>query len=422
MSNILFLDAYFNPEITADTHLENDLIEALIKDGHTIFVSCPTPTRGVSKATIKEYKSKKKEIKNNGRLVINRFWAPRECKNPVLRAFRYIYCTFVQFKKCTRLKNIDIIYCVSTPPTQGMLSAFIKEKLCKKTKREIANIYYLEDIFPDTLVASGLSKNGSLIWKIGRIIENYTYKHASKIITVSDACMKNIVDKGAEENKVSIITNWIDLSSVKYISRSENTLFDKYHLDRKKFYVVYAGNLGFAQNVDLILNAAKCFLSKDNNIVFVLFGSGGEETRIKSRINMEKIENTLILPLQPSEKVKEVYSLGDVDIVTCKKGFGLSAMPSKTWSIMSTERPVIASFDKESDLCQLISETNSGICSEADDAEELVNAIIRVFRMNEDERVQMGKNGRTYVMKYRDKTACLLAFRSVFNELLQEGK
>ena len=122
--------------------------------------------------------------------------------------------------------------------------------------------------------------------------------------------------------------------------------------------------------------------------------------------------------MQPPSRVSEVYSLGDVDIVTCKKGFGISALPSKTWSIMATERPVIASFDKDGDLCRLLKEYTCGLCADADNLDELVLAISKVHSMEEAERIIMGKNGREYVMNHRDMTVCVTAFERIIKQSL----
>ena len=86
---ILFLDAYHEPETIAYTHLEKDLIEGLIGDGHRIHIICPTPTRGISDEDREQYKRIKSESKYEGAVIIERFLAPQEGKNPLVRAFRY---------------------------------------------------------------------------------------------------------------------------------------------------------------------------------------------------------------------------------------------------------------------------------------------------------------------------------------------
>ena len=130
--NILFLDAYYEPEKIAYTHLERDLIEGLISDGHKIKIICPTPTRGIDKETREKYKNKIFEEKYNGSVEVNRFKAPQEGKNPIVRAFRYFWCNFRTYQIALKSKNVDVVFSNSTPPTQGAISGIVARKLSKK--------------------------------------------------------------------------------------------------------------------------------------------------------------------------------------------------------------------------------------------------------------------------------------------------
>ena len=128
----------------------------------------------------------------------------------------------------------------------------------------------------------------------------------------------------------------------------------------------------------------------------MIIGSGGSEAEIKSRISKEGLHNVKMFPLQPAEMVSFVYSLGDLCIVSCKAGFGGSAMPSKTWSILSTGRPVLANFD-EGELKQLLEANNCGIFTKAGDADGMANAIVEACEHN-DHCDEMGWNGRRFVL------------------------
>lgn len=75
-------------------------------------------------------------------------------------------------------------------------------------------VYNLQDIFPDSLVGTGLAKKGGLLWKIGRVIEDFTYKHADKIIVISEDFKKNIMAKGVPEDKIVVVYNWVDQNAV----------------------------------------------------------------------------------------------------------------------------------------------------------------------------------------------------------------
>lgn len=242
--NLLFLDSYFEPETIAYTHLEKDLIEGLVKGNNRIQIICPTPTRGVSEQIREEYKERKNEKLYEGKVKVKRFWAPQEGKNPIVRAFRYFWCNIRSYQIAMRAKNVDIVFSNSTPPTQGMLSAMASKKLSKKYKKKVSFIYNLQDIFPDSLVNTGMTKKGGFLWKVGRKIENYTYKNADRIIVISEGFKRNIMDKGVPGDKIEVISNWIDLESVHPVSRDENKLVKEFGINPNKFLVVYAGNFG----------------------------------------------------------------------------------------------------------------------------------------------------------------------------------
>lgn len=112
------------------------------------------------------------------------------------------------------------------------------------------------------------------------------------------------------------------------------------------------------------------------------------------------------MELLPADRISEVYSLGDVALITCKPGTGNAGMPSKTWSIMACNTPVIASFDTDSDLADVIRDSGAGKCVEPGDVQKLVDAI--------KERYQRWKSGdntkmslREYVKEHASKEICV---------------
>ncbi|MSS44400.1 glycosyltransferase family 4 protein [Anaerosalibacter bizertensis] len=406
---ILKLSPYYEPEQIASSHFTRDLEEAYINAGFEIEIYTPTPTRGVSKAIREKYKKIKYEEKYDGKIKVHRFAMFAEGKNPILRAIRYILCNIAQYFKGIRSKNIDIIITGSTPPTQGMLVALIKRKL------NVPVIYNLQDIFPDSLVNTGLTKKGSFLWKIGHVIEKYTYENADKIVVISEDFKKNIMDKGVPEEKIEVIYNWVDENEVVPINKNDNILFEKCNLNREQFYVVYAGNLGYAQNIGVILKAAERLIEY-SDIKFVIFGGGQLEDYYKDMARNMKLENVVFFPLQPYSLVSNVYSLGDVSIVSCKEGFGKSAMPSKTWSIMSAATAVVANFDVDTDLHRIIENNKVGLFTKAGDYEGLKNAILELYRDRELCTI-MGRNGREFILNNLTRGVGTQRYLNVIKEL-----
>ena len=410
---VLELPAYFYPESMSSSHLDDNLREAIIGAGMEIAIYCPTPTRGVTKEVRTEYKKKKIEKMYGGKATVHRFSLYGEGNNPLLRALRYTLSCVMQFNRALFAKDArqsDVMFITSTPPIKGAMAGLAKKFIRKPI------VYELQDIFPDSLVGTGLAKKDGLLWKIGRRIENFTYRNADKIIVISQDFKRNIMAKGVPEEKIEVIYNWVDENAITPIENEDNELFEEFGIGREKFRVVYAGNLGNAQNIEIIVEAAKRL--KDNgNIEFVIFGTGGLEDEIKATKEKEQLDNLKILPLQPYERVAKVYGLGNMCIVACKPGLGGAAMPSKTWSIMSSGRAVLANFD-EGELKEILEggaalrpfdwpqrpqQTQAqgpqpcGVFTKAGDLEGFVAAIEELSQQPE-RCAEMGKNGRQFIL------------------------
>ena len=407
---ILFLPAYYYPEHAASSYLGDNLREAICKNDGEVILYAPVPCRGVSEKTRIKYSSSPHlhETLFNGKLIINRFPLRREGKNAISRFLRYVICWIKQYKRGWSAKGIDCIYLASTPPIQGLLGAFLKRK------KKVPFIYNLQDIFPDSLAGSGLAKKGGFLWKIGRMIENFTYRNADKIVVISEDFKKNIMAKGVPEEKIEVIYNWVDEKEVHPIAKEDNPLYEEFGMDRDKFTIVYAGNLGNAQNIGIVLDGAK----ELPKVQFAVFGSGGLENEIRKHIEEENLTNVHLNPLQPLEKVSQVYSLGDACIVSCKAGLGGSAMPSKTWTIMSCGRPVIANFD-EGDLKEIIERNNCGIFTHAGIVQEFVDAI--KFLQEKPERcAEMGANARQFILDNLTKEVGTKKYVDVIKSVLKQ--
>ena len=388
---ILLLPPYFKPEQMASSHLNDHRYCAFSQMGYKMLLYTPTPTRGVSDEMRAEYSARKHEVMYNGMMEVYRFSMFREGSNPIQRALRYVFCWCAQFWKGLRAKDIDLIYLASTPPIQGVLGG-----LLKKIKK-VPFVYNLQDIFPDSLAGTGLAKKGGLLWKIGRVIENFTYRNADKIIVISEDFKRNIMAKGVPEEKIVVVYNWVDEEAVKHVPREENKLFDMYGLDRKKFYITYSGNIGLTQNMDMLLEVAKELETEEPDIQFVLIGEGAYKKRVQEIIAEKNIGNVALLPFQPYEDISHVFSLGDAGLVISKPGVGENSVPSKTWSILSASRPVLANID-ENELKSIVAENQCGIFTKAGDKEAFKQAILDLYH-DREHCEQLGRNGREFILK-----------------------
>ncbi len=378
---ILIPFSYYYPEHCAGIYVVDDLMHVAAQHGIKSLLTVPTPTRNVEEGAT----WRRNEDLVGGMIQIHRFSMYQEGKNSFFRALRYLFCEIVQLHYML-WKSYDVAFIDSTPPIQGLKLPIVR------LFRNKPIIYNAQDLFPETLSGAGLATSGGFFWRIGMWVSKVTFRNSDKIIAISNDIKKSIISRGVSAEKIVVVYNWVDAERVKPVAKIENPLFEEFGLSLEKFTVVYAGNLGNAQNISILLDGAKQL----PEIQFAIFGTGGLEGDIRKRIAEEDLKNVHMNPLQPYERVSQVYSLGDACVVSCKPGFGGSAMPSKTWAIMSCGRPVIASFD-EGELKEILENNNCGVFSHAGNLEEFISAI-RSLKDNREKCVGMGNNARQFIL------------------------
>ena len=404
---VIFPFSYYYPEQCAGIFVVDDLMHRLAAEGDESVIYVPTPTRNVREGV----GWKRKEVHCDGKMVVKRFRMYGEGKNPLLRALRYCFCELVYLHHLL-CDKYDVAFIDSTPPIQGLKLPIVR------LFRKCLVVYNAQDLFPDTLSGTGLAKKGGLLWKIGSWVARVTFNNTDKIIAISEDIKRTLVEeKGIPADKVVVVYNWVDSDAVVPIAKEENPLFEEFGLNREKFHVVYAGNLGNAQNINIVVDAA-ARLRDNENVEFVVFGSGGLESDIRARIEAERLKNLRLLPLQPVERVKYVYSLGDVCLVSCKEGLGGSAMPSKTWSILSCGRSVLANFD-EGELQMILTKNQLGVFTKAGDLEGFVEAISQLAA--EPEKCEkMGARGRQFILANLTKDAGTRKYAEVLRSVCKK--
>lgn len=385
MMKAIFPCSYYLPETAASLYITDNIVHACTDNNIEVDLYTPTPTRSVPEGA----KWKREERQVNGLLRIHRFHLYGEGKNPLLRTLRYLLGEFILLHYCM-WKRYDVAFIDSTPPIQGLKMPLIKWLRKKPT------VYNAQDIFPDSLVGTGLTTKGSLIWKIGRIVEKITYKYSDKIIVISEDFKKNLLAKGVPEDKIVVVYNWVDQNAVVDIPREKNKLFDKYNIEREKFYIEYSGNIGLTQNMDMLLEVMKELKTTHPDIGLVLVGEGAYKAQVEEIVKRDDLTNVTMIPFQPYEDISHVLSLGDAGLVISKPGVGANSVPSKTWSIMSASRPVLANFD-ENELKDILVGNECGIFTKAGDKDAFKRSIIKLYE-NRDLCKEYGRNGRQFVM------------------------
>jgi colanic acid biosynthesis glycosyl transferase WcaI len=253
-------------------------------------------------------------------------------------------------------------------------------------------VYNVQDIWPDVAIRAGVLKNEKTIQRLKRM-EAYVYRRAAGVAVVSNGFRSNLLEKGVRDEKISVIPNFIDTDFITPQPKL-NSFSIKYNIENK-FVVLFAGNMGFSQGLESVLDAAK-LLKGYSDIEFLMVGNGASRDRAQAYLRELELKNVRFLPYQPQEELSTMYGAADVCLIPLRRGFTAESVPSKLLAIMAASRPSIASVDVGSETCNILRRTGSGICVEPENPTALADAILSYYR-DPNARMAAGESGRRCV-------------------------
>lgn len=256
------------------------------------------------------------------------------------------------------------------------VAGLVFRALHKKQPKAIKT-FNVQDTFPQNTVFSGTLSEKSIPYRLLKFVQSYAYTESDHIITISED-MKELLmsDCGLEPSKVEVIYNWSYRDAV-YDSVDFNTEAVAELFRDGYFNVVYAGNIGLMQNVDVIIEAAN-LLKEHQNIWFNIIGNGVYRDKLQARAQEYGIKNISFLPMQPAELAPSIYGLADVNIIPLKKGVYRTALPSKTATCMACQKPIIFALGKDCFFGKKVHDATGCPVIDSDDAESLAKAIMDI--------------------------------------------
>lgn len=234
-------------------------------------------------------------------------------------------------------------------------------------------LYNEQDIFPENAYFAGILSESSMIYKVAHALQKYAYKNATALSTISDDMKSTIVTRyGISEDKVQVIYNW-GHEELKAHSEQDNVFLKKYPKKAGEFRVVYAGNLGKMQNVELILETA-ALMKDDQDVSFYIVGGGVNEEQLKTFAKEKELNNVTFVGMQPPEEVADLYAAADVNVIPLQKGLIYAALPSKTADCLIAGKPIITCVDNGTAVEKII--RPYGIVNTGADEKRLKTAIL----------------------------------------------
>ncbi len=300
----------------------------------------------------------------------------------------------------------DVVLAMSPPLTLGPAAIAIGRL------RRIPVVFNVQDIFPDVAVELGMLRDERVI-AAARWTERATYAAADAVTVLSDDLRSNVVAKVAagKSDKVRVIPNFVDTQRITVAER-DNAYRRELGITGRKV-VLYAGNVGYSQSLELVLAAARDS-ADDPSVVFVINGQGSARPDLEAAAS--GLPNVRFVNFQPRERLDEVLAAGDVHVIPLRRGLARSSVPSKTYSILAAGRPFVASVDAGTEVARVAERSGAGLAVEPDDAGAFVAALRRLLD-DPAEADRMGRAGRRWVEDWASPAAVAGSYAELFAEL-----
>ena len=302
-------------------------------------------------------------------------------------------------------KRADVMYAYHPPLTVGVAASLIR------WVRGIPLVYDIQDMWPDTLRATGMLNNPRALALVGRVCD-WVYKRVDQLVVLSPGFMGLLSQRGVPERKIDVIYNWADESALMSPAGAVPAAFPA----ADRFRVVFAGNMGKAQALDAVLDAAAILQARGSRASLVMLGGGVEVSRLKTRALEMKLGNVVFLPPVPMSEVGTVLAAADVLLVHLRKDplFEIT-IPSKTQAYMAVGKPLLMAVN--GDAADLVRQAKCGLTVESENPQALADAVDALAAMPADELKTMGESASRFYREALGLHVGAAKFAAVFESL-----
>ena len=385
---ILFLTAYFPPEIGAAQTRTHELAARLVKLGHTVHMLTTFPNYP-SGIVPPEWRGKFFWHGTDTGINLHRVWSYATPNRGFLRrilghfSFAFFACVVAPF-----LPAVDVVIVESHPLFNGIAGAFIS--LIKRAR----NVLNVSDLWPQSAVEMGVLKN-PLVIRIAEAVEMFSYRRASLILAMAQGIRKAIIEEGIDPSKVKLFLNAVDYELFRPNGEGLE-IRRKIGIAEHEFVVLYAGTVGLAHGLQTILDtAALCQEAGQSRIRFVLAGDGAEKALLQSEVSRRRLSNVLFLDPVPKRDLPSLLNAADA-ILVCLRNLKIfeGVVPTKILEGMSCGKPILGAVAGEA--AGLVSAADAGICAGPENPQGMCDAILNLMA-DPQGCVRMGQRGREYI-------------------------
>jgi putative colanic acid biosynthesis glycosyltransferase WcaI len=305
-----------------------------------------------------------------------------------------------------RVGRQDVVVSLTDPPVVGLTALWTARRAGARF------VYLCEDIFPEVAVLLEDFHSATLNASLDRM-NRYLFRRADAIVALGDRMRRRLVEeKGADPARVHVIHNWADCEAI--VPGPKDNPFARANLLVDRFVVMHSGNVGLAQNLEVLIEAADRLRSRER-LIFAVVGDGSKRTALEAMAAARGLSNVRFFPYQPKALLHDSFAAADAFVVSLKSGLEGFIVPSKVYGILAAGRPYIAATDASAEPAVIARDAGCGLVAAPGDAAALADAIVAMHD-NPAETREMGLRARRAARQF-DRRAAVQAYHALFERV-----
>jgi glycosyltransferase involved in cell wall biosynthesis len=310
-----------------------------------------------------------------------------------LRAANYLTYLAPAAVRGLAARRPDLVLANTDPPFVGLAGLLVARRF------GVPFVAVVKDLFPETAVELGRLRSPLAVGAMRRAIDLYL-RHADRAVAIGETMRRRLVDRGVDPGRIAVIPDWVDTEAIHPVEQ-----------ERDGFVVMHSGNLGHAQDLDSLIEAA----ARLPEIEFTIVGSGARRAELER--SAAGLSNVVFHPYRPREQLSESLSSASLHFVGLAGGLSGYVVPSRLYGVLAAGRPALVAADEESETAQLVRRVGCGLVVPPARPDEVADAIRAAHDGKYDLRA-MGDRGRRYVVEHADRSAGVERYAELVDELI----
>jgi colanic acid biosynthesis glycosyl transferase WcaI len=307
------------------------------------------------------------------------------------------YLTYVVLAALRGLggRRPDIVLCQTDPPFLGAVAYLVARRF------GVPLVVVVQDLYPETAAETGKLTSTPALRALGETVDFYL-RRADRVVAVGETMRDRLEARGVEASRIAVIPGWVDTNEIHPVD-----------VDRDgAFLVMHSGNIGHAQELDTLVEAA----GQIGDVEFAIVGNGARLHELERLAS--GLPNVTFRPYRPRSELSESLSAASLHFVGLARGLSGYVVPSRLYGVLAAGRPVLVAADEESEAARLVREAACGIVVPPGRAVE-VAAAIRAARDGQYDLDEMGRRGRDYVVSRHGRVAGIARYRDLLTEMVK---